>query len=86
MRLGQAHFPRQALVFDRRRRRRTRAAVVARDQDDVGLGLGHARRNRADAAGGHQFHGDFATRVDLLQIIDQLRQILDRIDVVVRRR
>ena len=34
----------------------------------------------------HQLHADLRPRVDLLQVVDQLRQILDRVDVVVRRR
>ncbi len=34
----------------------------------------------------HQLHAHRRVRVDLLQIVDQLRQILDRVDVVMRRR
>ena len=41
MDLGQAHLPRQAGVFDRGLGRGAGAAVVARNQDHVGLGLGH---------------------------------------------
>ncbi len=66
--------------------RRAGAAVVPRDQDHVGLGLGHARRDGADARLADQLHADLGARVDLLEVVDQLRQILDRIDVVVRRR
>ena len=33
-----------------------------------------------------QFHRDFGARVDLFQIVDQLREVFDGIDVVVRRR
>src|SRR5437660_1074083 len=33
----------------------------------------------------HQLHADTRAGVDLLQIVDELRQVLDRIDVVVRR-
>ena len=49
MRLGQTHFPWQTRIFDRRRWRRARAAIVTRNQDHIGLGLGHASGNRADA-------------------------------------
>ena len=59
---------------------------MAGDQDHVGLGLGDACRDGADAGARHQLHADLGGRVDLLQVIDQLRQILDRIDVVMRRR
>ena len=55
MRFGQAHFPWQTRIFDRGRRGRARAAVVTRDQDDVCLGLGHTRRNRADTRGRTSF-------------------------------
>ena len=85
MRFGQPHFPRKPCIFDRGRRRRAGTTVVARDQDDIRLGLRHTRRNRANARGRHQLHGDLATRVDLLEVIDQLRQIFDGIDIVVRR-
>ncbi len=67
-------------------RRRAGAAVVARDQHDVGVRLGHAGRHRADAALGDELHRDARLAVRVLQVEDQLRQVLDRIDVVVRRR
>ncbi len=47
--LGQAELPGHAGVLERVQRRRAGAAVVAGDQDDVGLGLGDAGRDRADA-------------------------------------
>ena len=49
LRLGQAQLPRRAGVLERVQRRRAGAAVVAGDQDDVGLELGHAGRDGADA-------------------------------------
>ena len=57
-----------------------------RDEDDVGVRLGHAGRDGADAGLAHQLHADARARVDVLQVEDELRQILDRVDVVVRRR
>ncbi len=53
VRFGDAELPRQAGVLDARERRGARAAGVAGDQDVVGVALGHAGRDRADA--------DFAT-------------------------
>ena len=73
-------------MFDRTERRGTRAAIVPRDQDDVGLGLGHARRDRADARLGDQFDRDAGVRIDLFQVVDQLGKVFDRIDIVMRRR
>ena len=62
------------------------AALEAGDRDMVGARLADARRDRADPDLGDQLHRNVGPRVGVLQIVDQLRQILDRIDVVVRRR
>ena len=56
------------------------------DQHLVGVALGHARRHRADAHLGHQFHRHHDARIGALQVVDQLGEVLDRIDVVMRRR
>ncbi len=84
--LAQAHFPRRAGIFDAGLGRGAGAADMAGDQDDVGMRLGNARRDRADAGRRDQLHAHPRDRVDLLQVVDELRQILDRIDVVMRRR
>ena len=73
-------------MLDRTQRRRAGAAAVAADQDNVGVRLRHASRDRAHADFGHQFHGNAGMRIDVFQIVDQLREIFDRIDVVMRRR
>ena len=86
LRFGEAELPRHAAVLDAGERRRAGAAVVARDQHDVGVRLRDARGDRADADLGDQLHVDPRARVGVLQVVDELRQILDRIDVVVRRR
>ena len=86
LRLGEPDLPRRARVLDRRQRRRARPAVVTGDEDHVGVRLRDARRDGADAALAHELHADARLRVHVLQIEDELREILDRIDVVVRRR
>ena len=86
LRLGQAEFPRNAGVLDRTQRRSSGAAAVAADEDDVGVSFRNACGNRADADFGHQLHGDARLRIHVLQVVDQLREIFDRIDVVMRRR
>ena len=86
VRLGEPHLPRQPGELDRGLRRRPGAAVVPRDQDHVGLRLRHPRRDRPHPRLRDQLHADARPRVDLLQVVDQLRQVLDRVDVVVRRR
>ena len=62
------------------------AAVVAGDEHHVGLGLGDAGRDRADADLGDQLDVDPGRRVDVLEVVDELRQVLNGVDVVVRRR
>jgi len=44
--------------------------------------LATPRRDRADAYLRDQFHRDSGLLVDVLQVMDELRQVLDRIDVV----
>ena len=84
--LGEAELPRAAGVLERGQRRRAGAAVVAGDQHDVGVRLGDTGRDRADADLGDQLHVHPRLRVGVLEVVDQLRQVLDRVDVVVRRR
>ncbi len=50
------------------------------------LPLADAGGDRAHADLGHQFDADPRLAVGVLQVVDQLRQVLDRIDVVMRRR
>ena len=84
--LGEAELPGTARVLERGERRGAGAAVVAGDEHDVGVRLGDARGDRADADLGHQLHVHAGTRVGVLEVVDELREVLDRVDVVVRRR
>ena len=52
----------------------------------IGLRLGHTGGDRADADFRDEFHRHVSARIDVLQIVDELLQIFDRIDVMVRRR
>ena len=83
--LREAELPGQAGVRDRGLRRGPCASVVAADQHDVRVRLGHAGRDRADADLGDQLHAYAGVAVSVLQVVDQLGQVLDRVDVVVRR-
>ena len=86
VRLRQPELPGRARVLDRGQGARAGAAVVAGDGDEVGVRLGDAGGHRADAGLGHQLHRHQRRRIHLLQVEDQLRQILDGVDVVMRRR
>src|SRR3979490_2245927 len=50
----------------------------------VGARLADARRDRADAHFGHQLHTNTGLWIDVLEVVDELRQVLDGIDVVMR--
>ena len=52
----------------------------------VGVRLGHARGHRADPDLGDELDRDARARVGAAQVVDQLLEVLDRVDVVVRRR
>ena len=86
VRFGHAQLPRHAGVADRADRRRAGAAVMAGNGDQVRTGLDHAGGNRAHAGMADQLHRHQCGRVDLLEVVDQLGQVFDGIDVVVRRR
>ena len=86
VRLGEAQLPRDSGVLDAREGRGARSAVVAADEDDVRVRLGHAGRDRPDPGLGDELHADPGLRVRVLQVVDQLGEILDGVDVVVRRR
>jgi len=59
-------------------------SVVTGYQDVVGVGLGDAGRDGADADLGDELDADPRRRVRAAQVEDQLLEVLDRIDVVVR--
>ena len=84
--LGEAELPRGARVLQRVQRARAGAAVVPRDEDDVGEGLRGAGGDRADARLAHELHVHARLRVRALEVEDELLQVFDRVDVVVRRR
>ena len=62
------------------------AAVVAGDQHDVCFRLADPGRNGADTHLGDELHVDARRRVGVLEVVDELLEVLDRVDVVVRRR
>ena len=83
---GEADFPRTAGMGERGQRRSTGAAFITRNRHMIGARLGNTGGNRADAHFRHQLDRDARGRIDAFQIVDQLGQVFDRIDVVMRRR
>ena len=86
MDLGEAELPGHADVLDRAQGRGARPAGAAGEVDVVGPGLGDAGRHRPDAPRGDELDADPGRRVDRPQVGDELGEVLDRVDVVVRRR
>ena len=73
-------------MLDGTQRGGARAAVVAGDDDHVRMGLRDARRDGSDAVFGDEFHGDSRGGVGGAEVVNQLREIFNGIDVVMRRR
>src|SRR6185369_15152661 len=84
LRFGETEFPRNAGMLDRTERRCAGPAAVATDEHDVGMGLGDSSSDRADSDLRDKLYGDARLRIHVLQVVDQLRKIFDRIDVVMR--
>ena len=82
----QPDFPRRPGMGQRGQRACASATFVAGNRHMVGAALGHPRRHGANAHFGHQLDRNPRLRVHVLQIVDQLRQIFDRVDIVMRRR
>ena len=86
LRLREPEFPRKTRGFDPGPPRRASAAVVSGDEDVVGFALDNARGDRPDAVLGDELDADARGRVRVLRVVDQLREIFDGVDVVMRRR
>src|SRR5207249_3879999 len=86
LRLREPELPGNARVLDGRQWGRTRPTRVARDRDEVRVRLGDADRDRPHARFGDELHRDRRARIDVLQVVDQLREVFDGIDVVMWRR
>ena len=83
MRLRKSKLPRHTRMTDRCQRRCACTVITA---DDVRATFGYTCSNRANADFGYELHVDACTRVRILQIMDKLSQILDRINIMMRRR
>src|SRR5688572_23307134 len=66
--------------------RGARAAIEARQRDDVGSRLGDSYGDDADVGNDRDLHRDSRARVHRLELVDDLREVFDRVDVVVVRR
>ena len=85
LRLGQSDLGRDAGKAHRAGGAGARTAFGAADDDEVGLRFCHTGGDGAHTALGHEFHANGCRRVDVLQVEDELGQIFDGVDVVMRR-
>lgn len=83
--LGQTELPGETSVLDTGPSGSASATIVAGDQDVVSLGLGHTGGDDADTSLRDKLDRDSRARAGTLEVVDELLEILDRVDVVVRR-
>ena len=82
----QPYFPGTAGVLDGRPGRSAGAAIVPGNHHMITLALGHARSDGADTDLADQLDADARMRRHIFEVVNQLRQVFDRVNVVVRRR
>src|SRR5450759_5118265 len=82
--LGKSELPWGARVLERSEWRGTRTTVMARDEHDVGMRLADACGDRSHTDLRHELDVHARRRIGVLEVVDQLRQVFDGVDVVVR--
>src|SRR5439155_15834950 len=83
---AQSNFPGKAGVLNGSERRRTGASVVTADGDDVGACFGNTGSDDAYACAGNEFYADAGAGIDGAEVVDQLSEVFDAVNVVMRRR
>ena len=58
---------------------------MARNLNHIGIGFCHSSRNGADPNFRHQFDADWGLGMHLVQIMNQLSQVFNGINIVMRR-
>ena len=80
----QTKLPRRASMLDRGDRRSACAAIMPGNHHMIRLGLGHACSHRAHANLRHELDRNRCSWIRILKVMNQLRQIFNRVDVVMR--
>ena len=86
MGLGNTDLPGRTRVLGRGQRRGTGTAVITGDGHVIGMRLGDTRSHGPDTDLGYQLDRDSGLLIHILEVVDQLGQVLDVIDIVMRRR
>ena len=81
---GKTEFPWHASMFQRRQWRSTSSTIVSRNQHNIGFCFAYACGNSSDSNFRHQLHMHSSGRVRILQVVNELLQIFNGVDVMVR--
>lgn len=81
--LGKTQFPGQTGVLDTGPAGGAGTTIVTRDQDVVSLGLGDTRSDNTDTSLGDKLDGDARPRASALEVVDELLQVLDRVNWII---
>ncbi len=84
--VAKPELPRQAGILDGREGRGASPAVMSADRDHVSAGFGYTGRDDSDARARNQLHANARLRIDRAQVVNQLCQIFNTVDIVMRRR
>src|SRR6266853_6943892 len=81
---AQTNFPRKTGVLDGGQGRRAGSTIVPADGNNVGARFGNARGNDADSSARNELYADAGARIDGAKVVDQLGEVFDAVNVVVR--
>lgn len=84
--LSETELPRKTSVLDSGPSRSSSSSVVSRDEDVIRLRLRHSRSDDSDSDFGNELDGDSSAGIGTLEVVDELLEILDGVNIVVRGR
>jgi hypothetical protein len=86
MSLGKTQLPWKTSVLDTGPSGGTGTTIVTRDENVISLGFGNTGSDDTNTSLGDELDRDTSAGVGALEIVDQLLEVLNRVDVVVGRR
>ena len=81
-----SQLPRQSGMIDGSTRRSAGTTVITADKYNICTSLDYAGSNRTDTHLAYQLNANAGTGISILQVVNQLGQIFNRIDIMMRRR
>ena len=81
---SKTQLERHTRILDRALRRGPGSTVIATDENHIGKRLGNTGSNGSDSGASHEFDTHLGARIDLFEVVNELRQIFDRVNIVVR--